>query len=273
MPENTSNISIPVHPDASLITALDCGLIVLNKPKRVLSHPNHFQDEKDSIVQAPYNAEKQCFTWTDSNMNQSVELYLLHRLDVSTSGLILLAYGEGLAAHIKSLFKDRLVKKTYLAVVKGEMHFRGGEWKDYLIKDEKRSRTRASTSGRGDLAVTHVRPLQTRYRGQVVSLVEMSPLTGRTHQLRVQSSTRHHPILGDPKYGDFSLNRWAQSQYQTKRMFLHAFKIECRFSFLGKKYHLEAESPMPAEFSAVMGMEGTKPKPKPRAPRPKGRSF
>ena len=129
---------------------------------------------------------------------------LLHRLDAQTGGVVLAALnadalGRGLLA-----FKQRALRKTYRAVAVGKFDRAEGELRDYLVKDANSATVRVVKR-----PAPGAKPVVTRYRvlfdcGGGLFLVELEPVTGRTHQLRAHMAFYGHPLLGDDKYGDRS---------------------------------------------------------------------
>lgn len=77
------------------------------------------------------------------------------------------------------------------------------------------------------------------------SLVELTPVTGFTHQLRVQSALRDHPIIGDKTYGDFRLNKEFAKEQGINRLCLHAWRLSFDLEYKGKKMSIKLESPLP----------------------------
>ena len=110
-------------------------------------------------------------------------------------------------------------------------------------------------SRRGSPAETHVSVIETKRSRPQLSLLKLNPRTGRTHQLRVQSSKRRLPIVGDSTYGDFSFNREVQKAVGTQRLFLHASKIRIRWEWKGREHVFQAESKLPEAFRTVMQLE------------------
>ena len=148
---------------------------------------------------------------------------LVHRLDKDTSGLILVAKTREAAASFSSLFAGgRGLVKTYLALCSGVPEKTEG-----LINLELKSKTRA---GRQEGILKKSR---TRYRlssqvdlaGHLCSLLELEPGTGRMHQIRRHLAFISHPILGDDKYGDFSLNKILRKKAGLKHLMLHASRL------------------------------------------------
>ncbi len=127
---------------------------------------------------------------------------LLHRLDAQTGGVLLAALDEETYARGLTAFRERQLRKRYRAVALGPFENQTGELKDYIAKDAKRATVRVLRHpGEG------AKPIVTRYRvleslGRGFSLVELEPVTGRTHQLRAHMAFYGHPLLGDDKYGN-----------------------------------------------------------------------
>lgn len=125
------------------------------------------------------------------------ELHLVHRLDIGTSGLVVLARDAEMHRQVAQAFAERRVDKTYLALVWGRPRPRGGRFEEALGPD-RQDRRRMLVDPEG-------RPAVTRYRNLAiarhVTLVELEPETGRTHQIRVHLAHAGHPIVGDDLYG------------------------------------------------------------------------
>jgi len=126
------------------------------------------------------------------------DLYLVHRIDTGTSGVVLFARTRDAAARLSELFAKRVVKKTYLAVVEG------------TLTEE----TTIESPIAGKDAITIVRP---RASADGLSCVEADIRTGRTHQIRIHLQSIAHPIAGDRRYG---------STVNAPRLMLHAWRIE-----------------------------------------------
>ncbi len=126
---------------------------------------------------------------------------LVHRLDRPTSGVVLLARTSKAAARLSAQFRDGSVRKVYLAVVEGG--WRGAEagtWSDMLWKDEEINVVHVVPAGRPGAREARVAFRVIRRVGRT-TVLELLPMTGRSHQLRVQLSARGFPIVGDRKYG------------------------------------------------------------------------
>lgn len=152
----------------------------------------------------------------------AVDLELVHRLDRETSGCLVVAKKRSALRRLHELFRHAEVTKVYWALVKGR--WRGGRRtaRQALRKNLLQSGERmVRVDDEGKASETVFEPL--RVWG-VASLVQATPLTGRTHQIRVHATALGHPLAGDDKYGDEGFNR-QMGELGLKRLFLHAAKI------------------------------------------------
>lgn len=214
---NFMNEKIPWHASVNLIKVSN-GILAIHKPCGILSHPNTSDKFKQSVLQAPYDLQKEAYKVGNE------WVYLLNRLDSPTSGVLLLTTEEVIAQKVRNLFKEHQVQKTYCALVKGRFPTPQIVWKDFLSirKEQQKLRSQCQASNSGIVAQTKVKCLLTfSLQGRSLSVLELYPLTGRTHQLRTQCAYHRFPILGDKTYGDFNLNR----QLKTDRLYLHAKTI------------------------------------------------
>lgn len=175
----------------SLVLHSDERLLVLGKPAGVsLKTPPSRPGEAVARLLAALSAE-------DRGLYGWGELHLVHRLDVGTSGVVVLARDEDMHRALVGAFAERRVEKTYLAWVWGHPRPREGRYDGPLGPDrDDRRRMRLDPDGR---------PSATRYRvlaaPRHVALVALWPETGRTHQIRVHLSAAGHPVVGDDLYG------------------------------------------------------------------------
>ncbi len=189
-------------------TILHCddALIVADKPAGLLSVPARGEARQDCLV-ARVQA---CYP----------DALIVHRLDMATSGLILLARGPEMLRRLSLAFEQRSVGKHYIALVQGHMAEDLGEIALPLADDpERRPRQRVDLL-HGRRALTRYRVIARSGEGDdAVSRVELKPVTGRTHQLRVHLLSLGHPIVGDPLYAP------PDSAARRARMHLHAAGI------------------------------------------------
>jgi len=167
-------------------------------------------------------------------------LELVHRLDRDTSGLLMVAKKRSALTALHALLREGGIDKRYWAIVHG--HWRGGarELRDRLHKYVTgRGERRVVVHGEGQEALTRVRPIAT---APGCSLLELQLLTGRTHQIRVHLAHAGHPVVGDDKYGDATLDR-ALAGRPPARLCLHAGRLTFAHPVSGARLRLVAPLP------------------------------
>ncbi len=180
-------------------------------------------------------------------------LELVHRLDKETSGVLLLAKKRSALVALQHQFRARDTGKTYFALVQGA-------WpKNLKVIDQPLHKTLDAAGERhvrvvspahedGRRSITLIRSVRS---AGAFSLLEISLKTGRTHQIRVHLAHAGHPIVGDPKYGDFALNReLARGPLRFARMFLHARELAFDHPASGQRITLHA--PLAAECETLL---------------------
>lgn len=178
-------------------------------------------------------------------------LELVHRIDRDTSGLLMLAKKRTCLVRLQDQFRDRALKKTYLAIVLGHWPRRTRTLKQSLEPYRTREgERRVAVSEGGQVATTHVLGLSNFAlpTGQEASLVECRIETGRMHQIRVHLAFAGYPVIGDQKYGDFELNK-SLYKLSHKRMYLHAYSLEVRHP--DDQTLLRLDAVKPAEFDRL----------------------
>ncbi|TDO98786.1 RluA family pseudouridine synthase [Marinomonas balearica] len=185
----------------------DEWLLVLNKPENCLSVPGRGPEKLDSIL---HRAELYCG-----------EAFAVHRLDYSTSGLILVAKSLECQKRMYKSFREKEVEKEYLAVVRGHPAGSHGSVRKPLRCDWPNRPRQMICTEWGKDAITEWNPIKAEGENTLLSL---SPITGRSHQLRVHMQSLGHSIVGDEFYDD-------QYSTQDKRLLLHAYRIEFAHPF------------------------------------------
>ncbi len=150
------------------------------------------------------------------------DLSLVHRLDRETSGCLVLAKRRSALRELHERFREGMVEKNYLALVVGDWQL-GEQLIDepLLVQNRKGGERHVIVSHEGKSAQTRVQLSRTFGK---YSLMQCSPLTGRTHQIRVHLEHYDHPLVGDERYGEGKANR-AAKKLGLKRLFLHAQSI------------------------------------------------
>lgn len=186
---------------------------------------------------------------------QAKFLELAHRLDRETSGLLIIGKKRSALTRLHDLFRDGGIDKRYLALVKGRWRDKLRNVKLPLLKYETAGgerRVRVSPDGKEAHSIMRLRERWQTPLG-TFSLIEVELRTGRTHQIRVHLAHLGFPILGDEKYGDFTLNRDLQKA-GLKRMFLHAASMRLPHPVSGATLALAA--PLPAELERFLEKTG-----------------
>jgi tRNA pseudouridine32 synthase / 23S rRNA pseudouridine746 synthase len=159
----------------------------------------------------------------------------VHRLDMSTSGLLVLARGREMHSHLSRLFRERMVKKYYIAIIAGRLQAAAGEVDLPLDSDwPNRPRQRVDLAG-GKSSLTRYRLLG-HDASTDTSRVELSPATGRTHQLRVHMAAIGHSIVGDKLYGP-------GDGPNCDRLMLHASMLSFALPFSAEPLTFECAAP------------------------------
>lgn len=204
----------------------DDALLVFNKPSGLLSVPGRGEDKADCLrtrVQQVYP-----------------EALTVHRLDMSTSGILLMARSAALHRTLSIAFADREVKKRYIAVVEGHVAEVADQTSRLIdlpvAKDWVNRPLQKIDLLEGKPSQTHLRVLAYDSKTDTTR-VELAPITGRTHQLRVHMQAIGHAILGDHLYA--SPEVYAKSS----RLLLHASRLELRHPVTHAPLSLQAEVP------------------------------
>jgi len=217
---------LPLAKGCSLAGVDSCGWVALDKPTGLLSVPNSEKDLNKTVLKAKFSKKDQAYVWFDKEQVKR-HFYICHRLDSPTSGILLGSTDENAADELKLMFKNRQIRKTYFALVQGVPRKSQGQWKDNLQTkaESKGKQVRSSVKGSGDLSIADWRVVKTDPLKRI-SLLELSPKTGRTHQLRVQCAHHMYPIVGDRTYGDFKFNSKAKKEWGIQRLMLHASDVQ-----------------------------------------------
>lgn len=221
----------------------DDDVWVLDKPPGVLSHPNPpAKRSANALIDAEYDYDRELYRARLPGEKGVRRVWLIHRLDRDTSGLILCAFTDDAARRLKDALGRREVDKEYHALVLGIPAARGGgEWRDHLRRNRRGDRIEVTAvEGRTPNATTAYEVIK-RLSAPGVSLLALMPHEGRTHQLRVQCARHGHPIAGDDRYGDFTANRQLQTDVGLKCMFLVAYKLAFAHPRTGKRVSFEAD--------------------------------
>jgi len=224
----------------------DPHLIIIEKPAGVSSVP--FHDKETNTAMDLIRAD-----WRATGRHATRQpLYIVHRLDKETSGLLCFAKTRAAERGLHDIFQRHRASRFYLAVAEGEVT--PGRIESSLVQDRGdglRGSTRDTRDREAQHAVTHVEIIE-RLRAATLCRVRLE--TGRTHQIRIHLSERGHPIVGDQVYCRDLLNAGRQP-LPAERMLLHAAHLGFDHPIDGRRLDFEA-APPPAFLRAVESLRG-----------------
>lgn len=206
----------------------DDALIAVNKPANLAVH-------RSKMVG---NAEEFLIDLLREQIGDNV--YLAHRLDRATSGVLLVARSKEVAAALGEQFMARSIHKQYLVVVRGWPE-PGEEVIDYPLPGSRETGTRREARTRYRRLATIEVPIELgRYPQQRYALVLAEPESGRFRQIRKHLAHIHHPVIGDCQHGRGDHNRLYKQHFGCHRMLLHAWRLDFHHPVTGVPMQLEA---------------------------------
>lgn len=212
-----------------LVSWSDDHLLLINKPSGLLTLPDGYDSSLPhlkSILEPDYG-----------------RLWIIHRLDRETSGIIVLGRSKAAHRHLNTQFEERTVEKIYHALVVGNPTWHEKRVDFPLRPDGDRSHRTIVDNAHGKASLTDFRVLG---RFNAFSLLEASPKTGRTHQIRVHLRAIDFPIIGDNLYGEVD----HPLHHRLSRLGLHAKSIS--FTHPHSEVRLTFEAPYPGDFNEVL---------------------
>lgn len=202
-------------PELDIIEETD-QFLVINKPAGILSHPD-FKNKRGTLIDMLLAHDPSLASIGEEPERPAI----VHRLDKEVSGLMLAAKTQDAYDYFKHLFKERLIKKTYLAFVYGEPPQSEGDIRFRIARSSAGGRmaARPEQEDAGKAAWTHYRVIE-RFRG--ASLVEAEIISGRTHQIRAHFFALGCPVIGDPLYPA----KHATRKIDAPRLMLQSVRLE-----------------------------------------------
>ena len=228
------------HPKLKIVYE-DDDLIVVNKQPGLLTvaaTPGSSETTAYSILRA--YVKKQ---------NARAGIYVVHRLDRETSGLLVFARSQDLQHYMREYWRELVQERTYIALAEGVLEPREGKITTWLTEDKRNAVVYSSpVDDGGDIAITNYKTLRvsgqsSEFRDQIYSLVELHLETGRTNQIRVHLASKGCPVVGDRKYGH------GNESSPIDRLCLHAKVLAFIHPVTEKTVRFE--SPVPKEFNRV----------------------
>lgn len=204
----------------------DKHLVVIDKPSGMLSVSTAFEKGKTAhaLLKKKYRPNK---------------VFVVHRLDQDTSGVMLFALNETCYEKLKKIFEAHALERLYCGIVEGTMSLGSGTWESYLLEDGNYVVRETLDPHKGQLAITHYEVTAASKKNAWINL---KLETGRKNQIRVHCQSAGHPIVGDKKYG--------AATNPIKRLCLHARVLAFEHPMTQKE--LRFESTIPQEFSRIL---------------------
>lgn len=208
----------------------DNDLIVVHKEAGLLSIATAQEKEQTAYRQLSDYVRRS---------NPSARIFIVHRLDRDTSGVMMFAKSERVQQLLQNDWKDAVLERTYVALVEGEVREKEGTVKSWLKENKAMVMYSSSKPDDGQLAITRYKVLKTNNRA---SLLQVELETGRKNQIRVHMMDIGHPVVGDKKYG-------SRGGSPIGRLGLHAHVLSFRHPASGET--MRFESPVPSSFLRV----------------------
>jgi len=199
----------------------DESILILNKPNGLLSVPGRGEEKKDCLAARAQADFPDALT--------------VHRLDMATSGIMIMARGKEMQRELSKAFASREISKRYIAIVEGQLDHAFGTIDLPLIKDWPNRPKQKISFATGKPSLTHYKVLQYN-PGANTSRIELAPETGRSHQLRVHLQSLGHAIVGDRLYAT------EEGKKKSARLMLHALSLCFMHPVSKKKLFFECEA-------------------------------
>ena len=200
----------------------DDYLLLIHKPDLLLSMPGKHPDNKDSAI--------------TRLLKDFPSASLVHRLDLDTSGIMIIPLSKPVNAHISRQFQERTIEKTYTAVLYGHLKDDEGTIDLPIAKDWENRPLQKICHDKGKASLTNYTVIE-RLDEPFSTKVLFKPVTGRSHQLRIHSREIGHPILGCDLYAT------DEAFFMAKRLMLHATSISFEHPVTHKRVEGYCESP------------------------------
>lgn len=213
----------------------DQDVIVINKAKGMVVHPANGHEE-GTLVNALMNHCKGSL----SGIGGEIRPGIVHRLDKDTSGVLIVAKNDKAHQLLSQQIKNRQMKKTYLALVRGVIQEQQATIQMPIARS-KVDRKKMAVDKEGKEAITHFEVLQ---RYDKYTLLQVVIETGRTHQIRVHLSSIGYPIIGDTVYSN------GKNEFQIEGQMLHACTLEWTHPITQKR--IKTEAPLPQYFETIL---------------------
>lgn len=202
----------------------DDAILIINKPAGLIVNRSDTTIHEKTIQDFIEESEMVVIQGGDKESDFVKRSGIVHRIDKETSGILLVAKTSTAFSELQRQFKDRVVEKRYVALVHGTLSPKSGEIHLPVARlPWNRKRFGIVAGGKDSITFYTTTDTYVAKNGEVLSLMELSPKTGRTHQIRVHMKYMNHPIYSDMLYGGRKVS--IQDRKILPRVFLHASKI------------------------------------------------
>lgn len=254
IPEKLSNL----HPAPCSLPPLDIifenqDVLVINKPAGMVVHPAHANTEGTVVHQIlAYDKDIAKAVYDPTKQISLLRPGIVHRLDKDTSGVMIVAKNSGSMTYLAKQIQNHTAQKTYVALLFG--HFEQNEitvhnWLNRDIGDRRKMAVVTPEKGRESKTDFRIKALLTNSKGDMVTLVEAMPITGRTHQIRIHAAHLGHPVLGDQVYGSHE-SKLLSDRLGIKRQLLHAAELKICLPKTDKPKTFNSE--LPPDFTNIL---------------------
>ncbi len=209
----------------------DRELIVVDKSADLLTVPTLNKEPYTLVYRVNEHLRHQDKRWS---------AFVIHRLDVGVSGLLVFGKTQQIAEKLQSQFRERKPERQYQAIVSGRVHLTEGEFRSHLTTGKSLTRFSTEDPEDGELAITHYQVLQ---KMMTATHVAVQLETGRRNQIRVHFSEAGHAVLGDTRYRP---DLWKKVDWSHRRLALHACSLG--FQHPSTEEPLKFTSPLPREM-------------------------
>lgn len=202
----------------------DENILICGKPAGLIVHPDREHKTNTLNDQLLYYLSEKGEYNPDESMGFVPSI--CNRLDLNTSGIVTMGKNLGAVQELNRGFRDRIIDKYYLTIVKGVVEMPGVA-EGYHVKSADNIAALSSDNNGGRYVCTHYKPVKTNGR---YTMLEVKLDTGKSHQIRVCMQSINHPIIGDRKYGDKDVNKYFYDRFKLDNQFLHSYRIIFNFN-------------------------------------------
>lgn len=248
MPDSNDIVSDEITEYPQIIFE-DSDLMLIYKPSTWFVHPPENPKYRRGLKR------RTCVQWLSDQHH--IKAYPAHRLDAATEGIFICGKNKDVTAHLNSQFKNHETYKTYYAVVRGWPKEETGKIELPLLNNSTQEYAACETHYRTLAKIEHKIKISKKFDTSRYSLLEVSPKTGRWHQIRRHMNRIAHPIVGDREHGDSHHNRYFRDELNIDGLCLWAKELIITHPVSGEK--IRFESPISEKWESIFELFSFKP--------------